>query len=98
MNSVLKYVMNFCNIIKQVKDISKTNKIITFIKGLHLIMQTEIDYHIPKRLEEAIKMVINYDNAHFHKLSTLKAITKTSQKKNVLYTYLYTWKCLLMKL
>jgi hypothetical protein len=73
--------MDFHNIVEQVKDMSKTDKIMTFMEGLYLVMQAEIDYYMPERLEEVIKIAINYDNAHFHKPSTLKAVAKTSQKK-----------------
>jgi hypothetical protein len=81
MGSTLKYITDFHNIVEQVKDMSETDKIMTFMKGLHPAMQAEIDYYMPERLEEAMKMAINYDNTHFRKPSTLKAITKTSQKK-----------------
>jgi hypothetical protein len=77
----LKYITNFCNIIEQVKDMSKTDKIKTFMEGLHSAIQAKVDYHMSERLEEAMKIVVNYDNTHFHKPSTSKAITKTSQKK-----------------
>jgi hypothetical protein len=77
----LKYVKDFHNIIEQIKDISEINKIMTFIEGLHSAIQAKIDYYMSERLEEVMKMVINYDNTYFYKPSTLKAITKILQKK-----------------
>jgi len=79
--SALKYVTDFRNIVEQVKDMSETDKIMTFMEGLRPATQAEVDYHMPERLEEAMKMAINYDNAHFRKPSTSKAVAKTSQKK-----------------
>ena len=55
-------------------------------------MQVEVDYYISDKLEEVMKMAINYDNTHFHsKLLTLKTNVKTfSKKKHVVYISLYS--------
>src|SRR6266487_1471856 len=70
---------------------SKTDKIMIFIENLHLAIQAEVNYHISNKLEEVIKMVINFDNVHFHsKLLVLKTNTKMSSKKeHIVYVLLY---------
>src|SRR5947209_7878194 len=61
---------------------SETDKIMIFMEGLHPTTQVEVDYHMPDKLEEAMKMAINYNNAHFcGKQLTSKINAKTSSKK-----------------
>jgi len=61
---------------------SETDKIMTFVKGLRLATQSEVDYHMPDKLEDAIKMAINFDDAHFHKTTTAsKSIAKPPPRR-----------------
>ena len=77
---------------EQIKDMSETDKIMIFMEGLHLAIQAEVDYHMPDKLEEVMKMAINFDNAHFHsKPLVLKTNTKTSTKKeHVVYVSMHS--------
>ena len=82
MGSVLKYIANFRNIMEQIKDMSEMDKIMIFMEGLHLAIQAEVNYHMFDKLEEMMKMAINFDNAYFHsKPLVSKTNTKTSSKK-----------------
>src|SRR5437588_1345459 len=71
---------------------SETDKIMIFMEGLRPATQAEVDYHMPDKLEEVMKMAINYDNAHFcGKQLTSKTNAKTSsKKKRVVYVLLHS--------
>jgi len=75
MSTALKYVTDFRNLIEQVQDMSETDKIMMFMEGLWPATQSEVDYRMPDRLEDAMKMVINFDDAHFHKTTTTTSKT-----------------------
>ena len=49
---------------------SETDKITMFLEGLRSATQSELNYNLPNKLEDAMKMVINYDDAHFQKVTT----------------------------
>ena len=66
---------------------NETDKIITFVEGLRSAMQSEVNYHMPDKLEDTMKMVINFDNAYFHKMTTAsKSITKSPPRRELLST------------
>src|SRR6185295_9805112 len=61
---------------------SETDKIMMFVEELHSAMQSEVDYHMPDKLEDTMKMAINFDDAHFHKTTTAsKSITKPPPRR-----------------
>ena len=66
---------------------SKINKIMTFIVELWLAMQSKINYHMLNKLKNTIKIVINFDNAYFHRITTaLKNIARLLPKREyILY-------------
>jgi Zinc knuckle len=61
---------------------SETDKIMTFVEGLRSATQSEVDYHMPDKLEDSMKMAINFDDAHFHKTTTAsKSIAKPPPRR-----------------
>jgi len=49
---------------------SETDKITMFLEGLQSATQSELNYNLPNKLKDAMKMAINYDDAHFQKVTT----------------------------
>src|SRR5437588_313228 len=82
--------LSYQNIVEQIKNMSKTDKIMIFIEDLYLTIQVEVNYHMFNKLEETIKMAINYDNAHFHSklLASKTNVKMSSKKKCIVYIFL----------
>ena len=61
---------------------SETDKIMTFVEELQSAMQFEVNYYMPDKLEDAMKMAINFDDAHFHKMTIAsKSIAKPPPRR-----------------
>ena len=61
---------------------SETDKITMFLEGLRSATQSELNYNLLNKLEDIMKMAINYDNAHFQKVTTIpKNVARLQPRK-----------------
>src|SRR5688572_17119433 len=60
---VQKYVYKFRNLMGQIANMDKMDKVMHFVDGLKLATQVEVNYNMPRTLEMAIEIAIRYDMA-----------------------------------
>jgi len=66
---------------------SEMDKITMFLERLQSATQSELNYNLPNKLEDMMKIVINYDDVHFQKVTTTpKNVTRLQpRKKYIVY-------------
>ena len=64
-STVQEYSLRFRNIVGQINDMGELDQVTYFVEGLRPATQAEVNYRAPATLEEAWKLAIAYDNAHF---------------------------------
>lgn len=60
------YILKFMTIMNQTKDMTETDKVHTFVRGLAPKTRAEVGYQSPRTLEEAIRIASGYDSNFFH--------------------------------
>jgi len=65
-NDVMEYASEFLALANQVKDMSETDQVFSFIKGLVPRIREEATYRRPKSLNEAIKIANAFENHGSH--------------------------------
>ncbi len=73
------YVNEMRLILNQITDMSETDKVLSFIRGLKPATQSKVIFLKPKTLEAAIEIAIDYDFAKFRKNQLL--MTSSENKK-----------------
>ncbi|CAG8550888.1 488_t:CDS:2 [Dentiscutata heterogama] len=79
---VQEYAEKFRNLLGQIEEIVKPDKVMYFTEGLKGATKAEINYQAPKTLDEAVKLATSYDTAMYRTKNNYNYLSRRNTRSS----------------